>query len=218
MTSDKLDLDPIQALTLEAFSQALAQLDSISALSAELREEINQVGEALANRQTDVLVRLENIARKHKPLSDLFEAAYEALDEQYPQERNKLVGSPSRSDNSALVEPIDKIIQILRANNPVEEAKNLSQAQQAQTLENESRQIQFGSSGSQAISRTFTAVLYWEEDVYVAECPEVGTASQGETIEEAIANLKEATELYLEEFPLPETSPRLITTFEVMSA
>jgi predicted RNase H-like HicB family nuclease len=37
----------------------------------------------------------------------------------------------------------------------------------------------------------------------------VGTASQGETIEEAIANLKEATELYLEEFPIPETSPRL---------
>jgi len=65
--------------------------------------------------------------------------------------------------------------------------------------------------------RTFTAIVYWEEDVYVAECPEVGTASQGETIEEAIANLKEATELYLEEFPLPKTSPRLLTRFEVLS-
>ena len=52
----------------------------------------------------------------------------------------------------------------------------------------------------------------------MAECPELGTASQGETIEAAIANLKEATELYLEEFPLPKTSPRLLTTFEVMSA
>ena len=51
-------------------------------------------------------------------------------------------------------------------------------------------------------SKTLTAILYWEEDVYVAECPEVGTASQGETVEEALANLKEATELYLEEFPL----------------
>lgn len=30
---------------------------------------------------------------------------------------------------------------------------------------------------------------------------EVGTASQGETIEDAMVNLKEATELYLEEFP-----------------
>lgn len=56
------------------------------------------------------------------------------------------------------------------------------------------------------MSLTFTVVLHWEEDVYVAECPEVGTVSQGETLEEAIANLKEATELYLEEFPLPKTS------------
>jgi len=52
--------------------------------------------------------------------------------------------------------------------------------------------------------RTFTAVIHKEDDLYVAECPEVGTASQGNTIEEAIANLKEATELYLEEFPLED--------------
>ena len=39
-------------------------------------------------------------------------------------------------------------------------------------------------------TRTFTAVLHKEEDLYVAECPEVGTVSQGYTIEEAIANLK----------------------------
>ncbi len=50
--------------------------------------------------------------------------------------------------------------------------------------------------------RTFTAVLHREDGLYVAECPEVGTVSQGQTVEEAIANLKEATELYLEEFPL----------------
>lgn len=63
-------------------------------------------------------------------------------------------------------------------------------------------------------ARTFTAVLHKEEDLYVAECPEVGTVSQGYTIEEAIANLKEATELYLEEFPLPELSRPILTTFE----
>ena len=45
--------------------------------------------------------------------------------------------------------------------------------------------------------RTFSAIIHKEEDVYVAECPEVGTVSQGYTIEEALANLKEATELYL---------------------
>ena len=61
---------------------------------------------------------------------------------------------------------------------------------------------------------TFTVILYKEDDWYVAECPEVGTVSQGSTVEEAIANLREATELYLEEFPLPETRRTLLTTFE----
>jgi len=63
-------------------------------------------------------------------------------------------------------------------------------------------------------AQTFTAVLHKEEDLYVAECPEVGTVSQGYTIEEAVANLKEATELYLEEFPLPEISRSILTTFD----
>ena len=60
-----------------------------------------------------------------------------------------------------------------------------------------------------------TAILHKEEDLYVAECPEVGTVSQGYAVEEAVANLKEATELYLEEFPLPEITRPLLTTFEV---
>ncbi|MEW6570549.1 MAG: type II toxin-antitoxin system HicB family antitoxin [Nitrospirota bacterium] len=62
--------------------------------------------------------------------------------------------------------------------------------------------------------RTFSAIIHKEEDLYVAECPEVGTVSQGFTIEEALANLKEATELYLEEFPLPDISKPIMTTFE----
>jgi predicted RNase H-like HicB family nuclease len=64
------------------------------------------------------------------------------------------------------------------------------------------------------IERTFSAIVHKEEDLYVAECPEVGTVSQGHTIEEAILNLKEATELYLEEFPLPNVSKPIMTTFE----
>lgn len=48
----------------------------------------------------------------------------------------------------------------------------------------------------------FSAVIFKDEDMYVAECPEIGTVSQGYTIDEALFNLKEATELYLEEFPL----------------
>jgi len=65
-------------------------------------------------------------------------------------------------------------------------------------------------------NKTFTAVLHKEDDLYVAECPEVGTVSQGHTIEEAITNLKEATELYLEEFPVKEFSKPLMTTFEAV--
>ena len=49
---------------------------------------------------------------------------------------------------------------------------------------------------------TFTIVIHKEEDLYVAQCPEIGTVSQGQTIEQAISNLKEATKLYLEEFPV----------------
>lgn len=62
---------------------------------------------------------------------------------------------------------------------------------------------------------TYTAIIHREEDAFVALCPETGTVSQGTSIEEAIENLKEATELYLEEFPLPPISRSLITTFEV---
>ena len=61
---------------------------------------------------------------------------------------------------------------------------------------------------------TFTALIYREGDLYVAECPEVGSVSQGLTIDEALANLKEATELYLEENKFCPHSRTFITTFE----
>jgi predicted RNase H-like HicB family nuclease len=67
-------------------------------------------------------------------------------------------------------------------------------------------------------TKTFTAVVHQEDDLFVADCPEVGTVSQGKTIDEAIANLKEATELYLEEFPLPENSIPVLSQFEVSYA
>jgi predicted RNase H-like HicB family nuclease len=64
---------------------------------------------------------------------------------------------------------------------------------------------------------TYTAIIHRERDYFVALCPETGTVSQGNNIDEAIKNLKEATELYLEEFPLSHISRSLITTFEVAS-
>ena len=55
------------------------------------------------------------------------------------------------------------------------------------------------------------------EGGFVALNPETGSTSQGETIEEAVANLREATTLYLEEFPLaPFAGGRaVVTTFAV---
>jgi predicted RNase H-like HicB family nuclease len=66
--------------------------------------------------------------------------------------------------------------------------------------------------------RTYTAVIHREGAWYVAECPEVGVVSQGRSIDEAIANLKEATELYLEELPPLSSQRSLITTFDVTHA
>jgi len=61
-----------------------------------------------------------------------------------------------------------------------------------------------------------TAVLTpAREGGYTAYNPETGTVSEGETVEEAVANLREAVELYLEEFPDATTGPALVTTFTV---
>lgn len=48
--------------------------------------------------------------------------------------------------------------------------------------------------------KKFTAIITREEKWYVAHCVELGVVSQGETIEEAQASLKEAVELYIESF------------------
>lgn len=64
-----------------------------------------------------------------------------------------------------------------------------------------------------------TAVLTpAEEGGYVALNPETGTTTQGETVQEAVANLQEATTLYLEEFPMSIKAHPLVTTFDVVHA
>jgi predicted RNase H-like HicB family nuclease len=45
------------------------------------------------------------------------------------------------------------------------------------------------------------ALLAPEEEMIVAYCVDYGTVSQGRTAEDALNNLEEATQLYLEEFP-----------------
>ncbi len=53
------------------------------------------------------------------------------------------------------------------------------------------------------------------EGGFVALNPETGTTTQGETVEEALFNLREATELFLEEFPVQIVGRSLLTTFQI---
>ena len=62
---------------------------------------------------------------------------------------------------------------------------------------------------------TFTAVIHKEsEQFFSAKCPEVGTESQGASLDEALANLKEATEVYLSVFPLKDMGDPIFKTFQ----
>ena len=53
------------------------------------------------------------------------------------------------------------------------------------------------------------------EGGFTALNPETGCVSEGETVERAVANLREAVELYLEEFPLDIIGPAVVTSFTV---
>ena len=61
--------------------------------------------------------------------------------------------------------------------------------------------------------KTFTAIFHREENMYVAQCPKL-VRQPGRQLKK-LANLKEATELYLEEFPISEVERPMLTTFEV---
>jgi predicted RNase H-like HicB family nuclease len=69
--------------------------------------------------------------------------------------------------------------------------------------------------------RTLTAAVHQEEDWYVAQCLEVDVASQGETLDAALGNLREAVALYLDEIDEPDrhiTRTPLVTSFQVPGA
>jgi len=63
------------------------------------------------------------------------------------------------------------------------------------------------------MKQTFTASVWQEGDWWVSQCLEVDVASQGKTEEEALANLREALELYFE--PPQATRPPKLRTIEV---
>ncbi len=54
-----------------------------------------------------------------------------------------------------------------------------------------------------------------EDDWYVARCLEVEVTSQGKTIESALANLREALELYFEDEPMPKPLEPIVAPVEV---
>lgn len=63
---------------------------------------------------------------------------------------------------------------------------------------------------------SFTAIIRKGEKQFVALCPEVDVVSQGHTVEEAVGNLREATELYIEEMGMPKTNgDTFLVKFEV---
>jgi predicted RNase H-like HicB family nuclease len=69
----------------------------------------------------------------------------------------------------------------------------------------------------------FTAIVEKEGDGFVALCPELDVASQGESVEGAVANLREAVELFLECASAEEIRARLhtevfVTRFEAAYA
>lgn len=57
----------------------------------------------------------------------------------------------------------------------------------------------------------FTAMIYREDGGFVSICPELDVASQGDTVEEASANLREAVELFIESADEAEVARRLNT-------
>ena len=64
-----------------------------------------------------------------------------------------------------------------------------------------------------SMKRPFAASVWREGDWFVAQCLEIDVASQGETEDEALSNLKEALELYFE--PPQATRPPRVRLIEV---
>jgi len=61
-----------------------------------------------------------------------------------------------------------------------------------------------------------TAILTQaEKGGYIAFNPETGSTTQGDSIDDALANLREAIELFLEEFPMKLGAAPLVTTVTV---
>ena len=65
------------------------------------------------------------------------------------------------------------------------------------------------------MSLKYNVMIQKEEEWYVAKCLDNNVASQGKTIEEALKNLKEALELYIQNEEIVQPKETYLTTLEV---
>ena len=65
------------------------------------------------------------------------------------------------------------------------------------------------------MNKFFTVAIQKEDDWYIAKCIENSVASQGKTMDEAIANLQETVALFYEDETLPVFPQTFVTTMEI---
>ncbi|XWK88264.1 MAG: hypothetical protein U7127_29460 [Phormidium sp.] len=115
-------MDKLNSLICQSFLSALAKLDS--QIPPDIIPAINQVGQALAQQHTDVISDLEDIAKQHEPLAQLYEIEYRKLLDEYEEtERNKYL-SQKKPDSPPPNLLENFIAPILMDVNPQNQAKN----------------------------------------------------------------------------------------------
>jgi predicted RNase H-like HicB family nuclease len=102
------------------------------------------------------------------------------------------------------------------AGTSVTPAGHTSRAQQADYLHSAQYAYYMSELSKSSPTLHLTAVVTQEGDWYVARCLEIDAVSQGETVEQALANLRDVVEVYVEEEGLPPapTHP-LVTSIDV---
>ena len=95
-------------------------------------------------------------------------------------------------------------------------AAHTSRAQQADSLHRPRYALYMSDLSGSSPTLHLTAVVTQEGDWYVARCLEIDAVSQGESVEQALANLRDVVEVYVEEEGLPPvpTHP-LVTSIDV---
>jgi predicted RNase H-like HicB family nuclease len=102
------------------------------------------------------------------------------------------------------------------AGTSVTPAGHLSPAQQADSLHSTRYACYMSELSKSSSTLHLTVVIAREGDWHVARCLEIEAVSQGETVEEALANLRDVIEVYLEEEGVPPAlAPPLVTSIDV---